>query len=281
MSPQVLTARFIADLSRLLRTPSVGLRDLQGRWPGIARSLRQERKKVLARIPPDDPIKDKTDLLSPLNSDVGEVLHTLALAYLLSPLESHGFRSAPLEQFLAVVRGMPESEGLALPRLLKALRSPRTKVTVTPERRHILADPTSRKVPRTDIWIEIQGRAGTRLIVIENKIRALEQHQQLDQYAARATDWCKRHAHGSKPVLVFLTRVDGRKPTSDRWIAVSYAHLANVLRGILRKNKSATGAPWLRLYVASLARGVLGLRIRGNRPLDLRTLRRYLGEPTR
>jgi len=280
MSPHLPSVRFLSDLSSLLRTPSLDLQALQGKWPEIDASLRKERRTVLARIPHDDPIRDTTDLLSPLNSDAGEVLHTLALAYLFSPLRSHGFRRAPLEQFLAAVLKMPEAKGLAASEIITALGSPRTKVVVIPERRHILANTRLRRIPRTDIWIEVQGRTATWVIVVENKIYSLEQDRQLDEYALHTIEWCKRHAHNSKPVLIFLTP-DGRKPTADqknRWIPVSYASLTGVLRRIWQRNKSARGASWLRLYIASLLHGVLGLTINGNRPLDLVTLRRYLGD---
>src|SRR5262249_16259701 len=125
-----------------------------------------------------------------------------------------------------------------------------------------------------------QGRTGTWVIVIENKIYALEQDGQLDEYALQTFSWCKRHAHNSKPVLIFLTP-DGRRPTADRkkcWIPVSYGSLTGVLRRIWQVNKRARGACWLRLYIASVLRGVLGLTINGNGPLNLVALRDYLGD---
>jgi len=282
MSSRLPSARFLSDLSSLLRTPSRDLQALQAKWPEIDDGLSKERQALLARVPHDDPIRDTTDLLSPLNSDAGEVLHTLALAYIFSPLRSHGLGHAPLAQFLAAVLKIPEAKGSAASEIITALRSPRTEVAVIPERRHILAKTRLRKVPRTDIWIEVRGRTGTRVIVIENKIYSLEQDRQLDDYALQTTSWCKKHAGNSRPLLIFLTR-DGRRPTADRkkcWIPVSYASLTGVLRRIWQRNKGARGAGWLRLYIASQLRGVHGLTINGNRPLDVAALRNYLGDQT-
>ena len=271
--------RFADDLSKLMRAPSESLRSLRAQWPQAATSLREERRRVLAKIPTDDPINASNDLLGPLNSATDENHHTRALAYLFDPFRAHGLGRLPLVSFLDEVRDSVEGTNHEVSRVLLMLRSHRAKVVVIPERRHILSSTPLRGVRRTDVWIEIRVDRKTRLIVIENKIRSKDQKEQLNDYTHVARDWCKRHANGSEPVLIFLTRdiIESESARANCWLPFSYAGLACSLRRTLRGKTQADGSEWLRLYIASLAHGVLGLTASGDRVTDLPKLRQYLG----
>lgn len=148
-----------------------------------------------------------------------------------------------------------------------------TNVVVIPERRHILSKRASRKVPRTDIWIEIHAPKEKALIVLENKIGSRESSQQLEDYEYCAGDdkkWRRR-------LFIFLT-IDGEEAKSasdETWVPVSYAHLARVLRDVARNLKRPFGA-WILLYVASIVRNVLGLRIDRKELINIPRLQQYL-----
>jgi hypothetical protein len=115
-------------------------------------------------------------------------------------------------------------------------------------------------------------------MVIENKVGVRESDRQLLEYERIAKRWCDNNADGSSPLLVFLTP-QGRQPASgksDAWLCFPYSALANALRKSLRSKSQAPGAGWLRLYIATLLRYVLGMRVDQQRSSDLSVLRTYL-----
>lgn len=274
----VPSKRFFFELQMLLRGQSAELKSVMPSWSLVSRTLDAERERLLRCLPKDDPIRAGSDLLSPLSYDNDEVTHTQAVAYLFDPRKPHGFRCAVLERFIIELRNSVDYRCRKVDDFLRLVRGKRTDLKVIPERRHLLADTRARKVPKTDIWIEIHTPYPKGLIVIENKISARESERQLEDYERVATDWCRRH-RGCAALLVFLT-VDGSNPESagsDRWVSVSYSQLAHVLREVWMQNRQARAASWLELYIASIARNVLGLRVDNTDSVSIARLQEYVG----
>ena len=162
--------------------------------------------------------------------------------------------------------------------MIRLIQDDRTEIVVIPERRHLLSSSRSRKVPRTDLWIEIHNPEANGLLVIENKIGSKELDRQLNDYELPARRWCRRYAK-CKRLFVFLT-VNGDAPKSagsENWIPASYSRLACTLRNVLEENQKALATSWLRLYIASIGRNVLGLRLESPGTMSILKLQEYAG----
>ena len=226
--------RLLSDLTQLQRNSSAELNFLIRQWPKIECMLEVERSRLLNLILADDPIRTDCDLLGPLGSNTDEVRHTQALSYLFDPSRGHGFGSSVLRRFLlSLVQGdrLTRTVDQNIRDMVRLIQGARTEIVVIPERRHLLSSSKSRKVPRTDLWIEIHNPKTKGLLVIENKIGSKELVSQLKDYELPAREWCNRYAK-SKRLFVFLT-VDGDEPTSagsEQWIPASYPRLACTLR---------------------------------------------------
>jgi len=275
----VLNAGFMRDLERLYRSPSIELQFLNRNWPRVHKLVRKEQQRLLNLIPKDDPLRQGLNLLDPFRLSTNENLHTLALAYLFDPQRPHGFGKTPLRYFLQNIGKSKTAAGVKAQSLLGFLRKPDSRVLAIPERRHVTATNSRRKSPRTDLWVEVHSGSSKRLLLIENKIGSKESDQQLTDYEVIADDWCRKNS-AIKPLLIFLTP-EGQEPDSSqsgRWVPVAYSQIASCLRKVWQVHKHAQGGQWLRLYVATLANGVLGLTITRVDQLDIQELRDYLGE---
>jgi hypothetical protein len=269
--------KLLSDLNRLQRNSSAELNFLMRHWPQIERVLDVERSRLLNLILGDDPIRADCDLLGPLGSNTDEVRHTQALSFLFDPSRPHGFGSTILRRFLLSLVRVTSTVDQDIRDMVRLIQGA-TDIVVIPERRHLLNSSSSRKVPRTDLWIEIHNPKTKGLLVIENKVGSRELVRQLKDFELPAKKWCSRYAK-SKRLFVFLT-VDGDEPKSagsEQWIPASYPRLARTLRDVLKENQKALAISWLRLYVASIGRNVLGLRLGSPGTINIARLQDYAG----
>jgi hypothetical protein len=118
----------------------------------------------------------------------------------------------------------------------------------------------------------LQGGRKAALIVIENKIDAPEGKGQLEEYKKKAEAWCLEHRPkglgSARMLLIFLTpdkrharNAQDQQPSASSWITLSHLELASALRLVWLKETSAGGREWLRLYIAAILQGPLGLNI--------------------
>lgn len=135
-----------------------------------------------------------------------ETLHSRFLAFLLDPAGSHDQGDMFLRPFLGLALNEPD------------LRTDKHSVVVRTEM------PVGEK-GRIDLYIRVPGR----IIVVENKVHALERNDQLSDYR----DWLA--SRKVKGTLVFLTP-DGRKPISgEACRCLSYGDIAGLLDGVTRQ----------------------------------------------
>lgn len=271
-----LPSQYAKSLSRLARRPSNELTQLLRLWPKARTDFETERRRLLQEIPNDDPLRSAVDLLNPIRCASDETLHSQALAYALDPAQAHGLGRTVLVTMLRHIQSSYPKGGAA--RILKRVQKQSVHLTVTPEYRFRLEGIRNRSVARSDIWIQAKVRSRSALVIIENKIGASESDGQLGWYEHKVDAWCKKH--GARSLLIFLTR-DGQSPRTARahkWIPLSYLGLAAILRKALLQCQGAEGAEWLRLYIASITRGVLGMRVERPQSVLLADLRKYLGD---
>jgi PD-(D/E)XK nuclease superfamily len=253
---RVVSSSFIKKLISVAGSPSPAFIKLDAAWHTLSKQLKAERAELESRIKLDDPLRLRVDLLTPLGRQLSETSHTRALAFLLDPLGSHGMGKKPLLALLKALGTNPYAKRIAT---LLAQTSPRF-VSVRPEYYFL---ESANYAGRCDIRIELRGQRRRALIIIENKIDASEGRDQLRWYEKHASEW-EKHNKGAV-LLLYICRPLGmrgerRGPTSGRWSVVDHALLASVLGNLWRGQKTATGANWLSLYVATLVHGVLGLR---------------------
>ena len=271
MANRDLSMNFERDLLKVARMPSRQLVELELHWPHLEKEIKRKRRQLASKIPNDDPLRFPIDLLTPLGRIADETLHTRALAYLLNDDNRHGLRRGVLCSLLETVRDTRRGTG-ALQVLALVNRKP-TKISVTPEYRYSIKGFKDRSVARCDIWITIESRRNKALVVIENKIGALEGKGQLGWYRRKAHEWCRTHnAHA--PIMIYLAP---ERVPKENWVSLSYVDLAAALRRVWRKSKYA-GRAWLGLYIAAITNGVLEADLQGRpQDIDLDDLMTYLG----
>jgi hypothetical protein len=201
-----------------------------------------------------DPALLNASLLGCLNRSRRETLHTQALAGLLNPQRcDHG--ELLLRAFLNQAR-----EGLTDGIELKW-------TTVRAECTLELPRKGRTERPRPDLLFELRGAEGSapsRVVVVENKIDALDHDNQLDDYSAAASLRYPR----AELYFVYLT-LHGAAPAQDvdsSWQTFSYETLALMLRrqlAILDRSEAVSHG-WrdvLRLYLATIVQDLLQWRI--------------------
>jgi hypothetical protein len=194
------------------------------------------------------------DLLGPIGCHDHEPTHTLALAHLLAPTGPLGNAFAN-ELFEAIAARKPDGGGDAL----DTARRHSAACEVVAERAEKLIAPSAHRASvRTDLWIELPARRPELIVVIENKINALEGTSQLPDYD-RAIEVRVAQLSGTCDVWrVFLTpRGVNAGDHAAGWLALSYTDVAVALRrAMLAHKKSSVFAA---LYLATIAKRVLGL----------------------
>lgn len=263
---------YIRALLKVARQPSLMLDRLIEHWPRLEQQIVEERRRLTAEIPNDDPIRATIDLLGPIRRPSDEVIHTQALAFLLNPYREHGFGTSVM---VAMLSKLPRGQGVA--QLVALLRQKRTRIQVIPEYRYSIEGVQGRSVARCDIWIELHNKNNVGLIVIENKIDAPEGAGQLGWYEAEAQKWCNRYA-GRSVLLYLAPKKRAAKRRDDRWVSLSYLDMASALRTVWRHHESAPGRAWLGMYISTVTRGVLGMEIDRLQDATLKEIRTYLGE---
>ncbi len=181
------------------------------------------------------------DLLGPIGCHDHEPTHTLALAHLLAPTGPLGNAFAN-ELFEAIAARKPDGGRDAL----DTARRHSAACEVVAERAEKLIAPTAHRASvRTDLWIELPARRPELIVVIENKINALEGTSQLPDY--------------DRAIEVRVAQLSG---TCDVWRVfltprLAYTDVAIALRrAMLAHKKSSVFAA---LYLATIAKRVLGL----------------------
>jgi hypothetical protein len=257
-------SRLSGDLAKLLRRRSSQLVALKKGWAAVQRQLDDRRELVCKHLPDNDPIYTEIDLLSPLEAQFDENLHTRALAYLLDESKSreHELERSVLIEIVREVKfraGRGTKSNSEARKILKLLSRQRTEISVFPEYRYAIERARNRSVARCDIWIEVKdekiGEHG--LVIIENKIDA-PVTDQLKWYQKESNRWCSAHAPAARLLILLAKKVQNRLPSE--WVTCSPLQLASTLRGIWSEHKSARGRVWLGLYIASVMRGVLGIQ---------------------
>lgn len=200
-----------------------------------------ERIETLRENDRENPLFCHVSLYAPMDYGRLEVAHTRTFAWLLDPDKEHGFGDYLLKGLLPLFE-------------------------ITPDRQFEIKNVKSEQIHhgdddeilgRTDIWIEgIWDDDKTQfLIVIEAKIDAHEGKDQLDRYEVAI-----KRPNVKDVFRVFLTPT-GHKPesaTGKDWLPVSFSRLAGCLADASIDLKNKHGYHFLRFYIASIIRDILG-----------------------
>jgi PD-(D/E)XK nuclease superfamily len=264
-----VSQRYVDALFNLVKQKSVALSNLSDHWPEVEKQILKKRLKLSKRIAKGDPIRAPVDLLSPLKRATDETIHTRALAYLLNPLEEHGFGKDVLS---AVLAKLSRSRAVAP---VTTLLQKRIRIDVFSEYHYSTRDSSVRSVARNDIRIELQGDNSAALIIVENKIGAPDGKGQLEDYEAEAREWCKRNR--ARPLLVYLALDKDEGTRRVNWLNLTYLDLASALRQVWQRRRSAPGRSWLGLYISAITTGVLGINVNRLRDTTIDEIDGYLG----
>ncbi len=238
-----ISADFLKDLDHVREVlhPVPCVEELRRLGEILDQVYRTAHARMVERVQaldPDSPLRCPVSAFGSRDAGKNEGWHTRLLAWLLDPQGEHGFGSALLKGFLDRV-GISCQD-----------REPAC-VTSMPER-------SVEGGKKIDIWVEGCWEGGTAagaheswLVVIECKVKGGEGPGQLGCYAA---------AVGQEPArttrMVFLTP-EGREPTSEDWVPLSFLELAQVLWQAGRDRRDAPGFALLKHYLVTILRDVL------------------------
>jgi hypothetical protein len=269
---------FNQALQQLLRQDSRELSALKTLWHKVESAERVRRLEIDRLIPPDDPIRKPIDLLGPTNRYSDENLHTRILAYLLDPAKPHGLGKRNLKELLSWARRSGAQAGEML-KLLDRAKS----ISVVAEYRHKISGETDRSHARCDLWIVIEEPEQSGLIIVENKIDALEGHRQLEWYENKARRWHSEQVkRGAKAdvLLLYLAPSDRTIISSveKKWSHITYLNLAALLRVVWKETENGDGKVWLGLYLSSVLKGILGFSPDRLEDIAVSDMEIYLGQ---
>jgi len=202
-----------------------------------------EKIETLRKDDPENLLFSKVSLYAPMDYGRLEVAHTRTLAWLFDPSKEHGFGDTLLNALFPLFDNDIAKDR---PFKIKDVRS---------ENLHYDSD--NGILGRTDIWIEGKWDDNKKsfLIVIEAKIDAPEGKDQLDRYE-KAINKCNIE----DVFCVFLTpngrEAEGKK--GRNWHPVSFSRIAGRLAVVRRDLKKAPGYYYLRFYITSIIRDILG-----------------------
>jgi hypothetical protein len=202
-----------------------------------------EKIEPLRKTDPENPLFCNVSLYAPMDYGRLEVAHTRTLAWLLDPSKEHGFGASLLSALFPL---FDDEIAKNRPFKIKDVRS---------ENLHYDSD--NEILGRTDIWIEGKWDDNKKsfLIVIEAKIDAPEGKDQLDRYEKAI------YGFNIEDVFCVFLTPNGREAEGKKgrnWHPISFSRIAGRLAVVSRDLKKAPGYYYLRFYVTSIIRDILG-----------------------
>lgn len=202
----------------------------------------REKIEPLRKTDPENPLFCNVSLYAPMDYGRLEVAHTRTLAWLLDPRKEHGFGESLLHALFPLFAENEDDR----PFKITGVRSEQTHY-----------DNDNEILGRTDIWIEGNWSHDVEsfLVVIEAKIDAPEGKDQLDRYESAING-----SNIEDVFRVFLT-TNGREAeghTGRNWHPVSFSRIAGRLAFASSDLKKKPGYHFLRFYIASIIRDILG-----------------------
>ncbi len=243
------------DAQAAQRALSLELEDvrwLEGELPRITAATSQGLDSRLAEATAEAktrglmaPLETKVNLLSPIGRVLDERSYSQALAYLLSPLESHALGQGPLQVILQHIASKSARAAPAIGSVLPSLQ----QGLVESERELVIE--LDGQSGRTDIWIEVPASRPQLLVVMEAKVRHTITAGQLERYDAA----CQRRTHELQlppdAVVKILLTIDGGHE-SPGWIDMTWQDIAALLSPLTAS--SGDGPAFLRFYLAAILR---------------------------
>ena len=223
------------------------LEELEGDFIALQSNTRASLRSILRKIPPDDPLLDRTpiSLFRTIGLGRRETAHTQALAWLLDDKE-HGFGhmlGVALVGHVARDRNVSEI----------TIETVNSEYSLRTGRRYTRAGRIDLVLQGT--WREGQT-ASAWVLALEAKIGAEEGEDQLAIYDG----WLGQQETGATVLKAFLTPT-GRSPESSDWTPMSFIELANVLRGCLGRLRKFAGYHFLRYYLTGVLQDICGLSL--------------------
>jgi PD-(D/E)XK nuclease superfamily len=186
--------------------------------------------KKLTELEQKQPKFMKFNIFNILSVESAEVNHSKFLAELLDPKGTHGYENIFLQSFLELVSKETKTANLFI--------SDFENVRVSVEQSHTVR----KKESRIDIVIE----TNTHAIVIENKIYAPDQEEQLKRYYI-----AKKELQNKETLVVYLT-LSGKEPTAqskkgvpdNELVILSYGN--HIKKWLEKSNEEAVKEPFLK-----------------------------------
>jgi hypothetical protein len=224
------------------------------------RVRRMDDKGVLERFVVDNPelerleaLADEYNIFEAIGMVSQEIRHSVFLAFLLDPSQTHGLGDLFLRRFLQKV--LLAARGAKLPVSLIDLDVWSLDDTLVLREWH-------------NIDILAVNRTNRFVVIIENKVESGEHSDQLARYYQTA----QREYDAWRVIALYLTP-DGTPPSDDRYIAVSYRSVADQVEWMLT-NRSGSMAPDVRVLLAHYVQ-MLRRRILSDSEIDDLCLRIY------
>ncbi len=245
-----LEGAYAHALGSLPQQPDISVAELTSlaealnKWRSDYQQLLKQDLDQLRYDDPNDPLLGPVSLFGTMDCGRLETAHTRTLAWMLGDRE-HGFGSRLLA---ALLRHLLKGRPICL-----------TQVDQVENEYPVDYGPARTEAGRIDVlaegrWKEIGKEEVSWLLVIEAKIDAEENEEQLSKY----DDWLDRYPQHTEVLRVFLTP-NGRAPRtgSAEWQVLSFVDLAGVFRRVSGL-QNTPGYHFLRYYLTGMLRDICG-----------------------
>lgn len=207
----------------------------------------------------DSPLLSRVSLFRSIGMMRQEVVHTSTLAWLLDPRQPHDFGG---ELCRAFARGVQLEDGYDQARSIqRRIADPNGEVTSV--RAEFWLDDEC----RADILIEGSDQNGHWAAIVEAKVDASEQKDQLLRYDRAIERWRKASSDGTHVLRIFVSR-DGRSGSSaaagSAWGRMSYKDVAREFMAAYPGLRDREGHHFLRIYLSGLLEDVCGISCGGS-----------------
>lgn len=221
---------------------------------------------------------DQKNIFEILKVARDEDVHSNFLAWLLNPVESHGYGTFPLRQFLRLIalaaktypcnKEIPVAD-IDAQFLDKLLIGTKTVTSVSIEREKWTSS-NSQKKKRMDLVLEVRFNDDDKTlpVIIENKVKSDEHGDDKDKQSNYYYEWAKKKyvksaepARYEKPLFVFLspkydtkslaTEIRKNICANDSYILISYQ---DIMEHLLEPCKEQDGSEYARSLVKDYMR---------------------------
>lgn len=223
-------------------------------------------------------VYDRTTIFDILGISRDENRHSRFLEWLFNPKETHKLNDEPLKYLFRFLLREYYPEKINFSEKIKndvILNKSKTSILVVDSQ--VEKNISTNNKNRVDIFIEGNiycndvGNNQNFILIIENKIDSIESKNQTLGYEHDLLDYPSVKSGESIPIMIYLTIDKSKKPTSDKFINITYQELVdNVIYPLFVSSKNQITKHYLNAYLNTLEKSLISEKIGGKLVMAIR-----------